>query len=258
MKLQGKTALITGGNSGIGLATARLFVAEGARVAITGRNKSTLDAAAKELGPNALVFRADVSDSRTHESVFGEIKEQFGHLDVVFANAGIGTFAPIAETSDEMFSDVLRTNLTGVFFTVKSALPLMRTGGSIVLNGSIAESVGFPGSAAYAASKGGMQSMARAMAPELSPLGIRINLIAPGPIKTPIAERSSLPPEQMVGIVKLLESGIPLGRRGEAEEVAKVVLFLASDESSFVHVAEIAVDGGVTGAMFAAPAFRLG
>jgi NAD(P)-dependent dehydrogenase (short-subunit alcohol dehydrogenase family) len=258
MKLQGKTALITGGNSGIGLATAQLFLAEGARVAITGRNKSTLDAAAKELGPNALVFRADVSDSRTQETVFAEIKEQFGHLDVVFANAGIGVFAPIAETSDELFSEVLRTNLTGVFLTIKSALPLMRTGGSIILNGSIAESVGFPGSGAYAASKGGMHSMARAMAPELSPLGIRINVIAPGPIKTPIQERTSLPPEQMEAILKLLQSTIPLGRLGAAEEVAKVVLFLASDDSSFVNVAEIAVDGGVTGAMFAAPAFRLG
>ena len=256
MKLKGKTALITGGNSGIGLATARLFVAEGARVAITGRNKNTLDAAAKELGPNALVFRADVVDSGTRDTLFAEIKEQFGHLDIVFANAGIGKFAPIAETSEELFDEVLRVNLTGVFLTIKAALPLMRTGGSIILNGSIAEFVGFGGTGAYAASKGGMHSMARAMAPELSPLGIRINVVAPGPIITPITDRGTLPPEQTEAVVKQLQSGVPLGRRGEAEEVAKVVLFLASDDSSYVHVAEIVVDGGMTGAMFAAPVFR--
>jgi NAD(P)-dependent dehydrogenase (short-subunit alcohol dehydrogenase family) len=256
MKLQGKTALITGGNSGIGLATARLFMAEGARVAITGRNKATLDAAAKELGSKALVFRADVADSKTRETVFSEIKEQFDHLDIVFANAGIGGFAPIAETSEEWFAEILRTNLTGAFFTIKSALPLMRAGGSIVLNGSIAESVGFPGSGAYAASKGGLHSMARALVPELSPLGIRINIVAPGPIKTPIMDRSTRPPEQKEATIKLLQSSIPLGRIGTAEEVANVVLFLASDDSSFVHAAEIVVDGGVTGAMFAAPAFR--
>ena len=185
MKLQGKTAVITGGNSGIGLATARLFVAEAARVAITGRNKSTLQAAAKELGKNLLSFQCNVLDSKAREAVFAEIKDQFGHLDIVFANAGAGKFASIAETSEELFDEVLRNNLTGAFLTIKAALPLLRSGASVILNGSIAEFAGFPTSAAYAASKGGMHSMSRAMAGELSPLGIRINVVAPGPIKTP-------------------------------------------------------------------------
>ena len=256
MRLQGKTALITGGNSGIGLATARLFVAEGARVAITGRNKTTLDAAAKELGHNLLAFRADVLDSKARELIFKEIKDEFGHLDIVFANAGIGQFGSIAETSEEQFDEVLRTNLTGVFLTIKSALPLLRTGASIVLNGSIAEYIGAPsGAGCYAASKGGMHSMSRAMAAELSPLGIRINVVAPGPIKTPIMERHQMPPEQSAAVVQTLESSVPMGRRGEAEEVAKVVLFLASDDSSYVTASEIVVDGGITGAMFAAPVY---
>ena len=257
MRLQGKTALITGGNSGIGLATARLFIAEGARVAITGRNKTTLDAASKELGKNLLAFQADVLDESARDSVFTRLKEQFDHLDIVFANAGIGERGSIAETSEEVFNQVLQINLTGAFLTIKSALPLMRSGASIILNGSIAEFVGAPGGAGhYAASKGGMHSMVRAMATELSPRGIRINVVAPGPIKTPISTRSSRPAEQVAAFLKKLELSVPLGRFGEAEEVAKVVLFLASDDSSYVHASEIIVDGGVSGAPFAAPAYR--
>jgi NAD(P)-dependent dehydrogenase (short-subunit alcohol dehydrogenase family) len=257
MRLEGKTALIIGGNSGIGLATARLFIAEGARVATTGRNRTTLDAATKELGKNLLAFEADALDTKARETVFKTIKEQFGHLDVVFANAGIGKGGFIAETSEELFDEVLRVNLTGAFLTVKSALPLLRSGSSIILNGSIAEFVGFPpGAGFYAASKGGMHSMSRSMAADLSPLGIRINIVAPGPIKTPISERSGLPAEQVAAIKRKLESSVPLGRFGEAEEVAKVVLFLASDDSSYVNASEIVVDGGVAGAPFAAPVYR--
>jgi NAD(P)-dependent dehydrogenase (short-subunit alcohol dehydrogenase family) len=144
MKLETKTALITGGNSGIGLATAQLFVAEGARVAITGRNQTTLDAAAAKLGPNALAFNADVLDSKARAALFATIKEKFGHLDIVFANAGIAGPGSIEETSEAMFDEVLRTNVTGVFLTVQAALPLLRTGASIILNGSIAPSVGIP------------------------------------------------------------------------------------------------------------------
>jgi NAD(P)-dependent dehydrogenase (short-subunit alcohol dehydrogenase family) len=181
--------------------------------------------------------------------VFTTIKQQFGHLDIAFANAGIGESSSIADTSEELFNRVLQINLTGAFLTIKSALPLMQRGASIVVNGSMAELVGAPGGAGhYAASKAGLHAMVRAMATELSPLGIRINIVAPGSIKTAIGQRSSRPPEQVAALVK--------GRRGEAEEVAKVVLFLASDDSSYVHVAEIVVDGGVSGAMFAAPAYR--
>jgi NAD(P)-dependent dehydrogenase (short-subunit alcohol dehydrogenase family) len=256
MRLQGKTALITGGNSGIGLATARLFIAEGTSVAITGRNKITLDAAAKELGKNLLTFQADELDSKARETVFAEIKDQFGRLDIVFANAGVGKFASIAEMSEELFDEVLRNNLTGAFLTIKAALPLMRSGASIILNGSIAEFAGFPNTAVYAASKGGMHSMSRAMAAELAPLGIRINVVAPGAIKTPIMERHALPQEQMEVLVQKLQSGVPLDRFGEAEEVAKAVLFLASDDSSYVNASELVVDGGAIGAMFAAPVYQ--
>lgn len=256
MKLQGKTALITGGNSGIGLATARLFIAEGAQVVITGRDKATLDAASKELGKNLLAFQADVLDASARELVFTTIKQQFGHLDIAFANAGIGESSSIADTSEELFNRVLQINLTGAFLTIKSALPLMQRGASIVVNGSIAELVGFPGAGHYAASKAGMHAMVRSMATELSPLGIRMNVVAPGPIKTAIGQRSSRPPEQVAAFIKKLELSVPLGRFGEAEEVAKVVLFLASDDSSYVHAAEIVVDGGISGAMFAAPAYR--
>jgi NAD(P)-dependent dehydrogenase (short-subunit alcohol dehydrogenase family) len=257
MRLQNKMALITGGNSGIGLATARLFVKEGARVAITGRDKSTLDAAAKELGDKLLAFQADVLDAKAREEVFETIKREFGRLDIVFVNAGIGRAGSIAETSEELFDEVLRTNLTGAFLTVKSALPLLGKGSSVILNGSIAEFYGFPsGAGSYPASKGGMHSMSRSMATELSPLGIRINVVAPGPIRTPIFNRAEFPPEQVASIVKKLESTVPLGRFGEPEEVAAVVLFLASDDSSFVHASEIFVDGGATGAAFAAPVYR--
>src|SRR4030081_1656299 len=156
MKLKTKTALITGGNSGIGLATAQLFVAEGARVAITGRNQTTLEAAAAKLGPNALAFNSDVLDSKARDVLFATIKEKFGLLDIVFANAGIGNMGSIEETSEATFDEVLRTNVTGAFLTIQAALPLLRAGASIILNGSIAPIVGFPpGAGFYAASKGG-------------------------------------------------------------------------------------------------------
>jgi NAD(P)-dependent dehydrogenase (short-subunit alcohol dehydrogenase family) len=257
MRLQGKTALITGGNSGIGLASARVFVAEGARVAITGRNKTTLDAAAKELGKNLLAFQADILDAKARAIVFAAIKEQFGALDIVFANAGMGKMGSIAETSEEEFNEVLRVNLTGPFLTIRSALPLLQSGASIVVNGSIAETIGFPpGAGSYPASKGGMHAMIRAMAVELSPLGIRINVVSPGHIKTPLSLPPSLPPEQIAGIVQTREKRVPLGRYGEPEEVAKAVLFLASDDSSYVHASEIVVDGGLTGAFLGAPIYR--
>jgi NAD(P)-dependent dehydrogenase (short-subunit alcohol dehydrogenase family) len=181
MKLKTKTALITGGNSGIGLATARLFGAEGARVAITGRNQTTLDAAAAKLGPNALAFNSDVLDSKARDVLFAAIKEKFGHLDIVFANAGIGNMGSIEETSEATFDEVLRTNVTGVFLTIQAALPLLRAGASIILNGSIGQIIGFPpGAGFYAASKGGLHAMSRSMAAELAPRGIRINVVAPG------------------------------------------------------------------------------
>lgn len=257
MKLQSKTALITGGNSGIGLATARSFIAEGARVAITGRNRNTLDAAAKDLGPNALAFNSDVLDSKARDVLFATIKEKFGHLDIVFANAGIGNMGSIEETSEATFDEVLRTNVTGAFLTIQAALPLLGAGASIILNGSIGPIVGFPpGAGFYAASKGGLHAMSRSMAAELAPRGIRINVVAPGFIQTPIWERVPAPEDVVTALTKKLLGSVPLDRWGQAEEVAKAVLFLASDDSSYVHGSEIIVDGGVTGTMYGGPIYR--
>jgi NAD(P)-dependent dehydrogenase (short-subunit alcohol dehydrogenase family) len=257
MKLKGKTALITGGNSGIGLATAQLFMAEGARVAITGRNQTTLDAAATKLGSKALAFNADVLDSKARGVLFDTIIEKFGHLDIVFANAGIGHMGSIEETSEATFDEVLRTNVTGAFLTIQAVLPLLRAGGSIVLNGSIAPIVGFPfGAGYYAASKGGIHAMSRSMAAELAPRGIRINVVVPGFIQTPIWERVPGPADVVNALTERLLGSVPLDRWGQAEEVAKAVLFLASDDSSYVHGSEIIVDGGVTGTMFGAPIYR--
>ena len=251
-KLEGKAALITGGNSGIGLATARLFIQEGARVAITGRDQATLDAAVKELGPNAVAYRADVTDAAAREHVFRALGDKFGGLDIVFANAGVPGQTLLGSTEQEAFESILRINVTSVFFTVQSALPLLRDGASIVLNGSVVASLGTAGASAYAASKGAVRSMARTLATELSPRNIRVNVVVPGPVHTPIWARGR-GEAQARAMEPYLASMVPLGRLGEPEEIAKAVLFLASSDASFVQGAELVVDGGATGLPSGAP-----
>jgi len=258
MKLAGKKALITGGNSGIGLATARLFLAEGARVAITGRDPQTLDAAAKDLGPNAVPFQVDVAEAADRERLFKGIGEQFGSLDIVFANAGIAGSTPLGSTEEKLFEQILKINVTGVFFTVQGALPYLAEGASIILNGSVVATLGPPGSSAYVASKGAVRAMSRTLAAELSPKGIRVNVVVPGATATPIWARSSAAgtPEAGRERVKRFAGLIPLGRLGEVEDIAKAVLFLASSDSSYIQGAEIVVDGGNIGAPMGAPAYR--
>jgi NAD(P)-dependent dehydrogenase (short-subunit alcohol dehydrogenase family) len=256
MRLANKTAFITGGNSGIGLATARLFVAEGAKVAITGRNKATLDAAAKELGPNALAIVADATDIAATEAAIKQAAEKFGKLDIIFANAGIPGGTPLGSATLETFEKVIRTNLTAVFFTVQAALPHLKDGASIILNGSVISVLGNPGYAAYAASKAGVRAMARVMASELSPRGIRVNVVSPGGTSTPIWNRTAPTPDAVVALESRISQAIPLGRFGKPEEVAKTVLFLASDDSANVQSAEIFVDGGSTGSPAGAPIYR--
>jgi NAD(P)-dependent dehydrogenase (short-subunit alcohol dehydrogenase family) len=256
VRLKNKTAFITGGNSGIGLATAKLFVAEGARVAITGRNQTTLEAAAKELGPNAIAIVADANDVAATERAVAEAVKKFGKLDIVFANAGIPGSTPIGGTTLEAFESVIRTNITSVFFTVQAAVPHLNDGGSIILNGSVISVLGNPGYAAYAASKAGVRGMARVMASELAPRGIRVNVVAPGAAKTPIWNGAAPTAEAFAVLDQRISRSIPLGRLGEAEEVAKTVLFLASDDASNVNGAEIFVDGGSTGAPAGAPIYR--
>ena len=256
MRLAGKTALITGGNSGIGLATARLFVAEGARVAITGRNQATLEAAARELGPNALAIVADATDVEATEKAVAKAVEKFGKLDIVFANAGIPGHTPIGSTKLAVFESVIRTNMTAVFFTVQAAVPHLKDGASIILNGSVISVLGNPGYAAYAASKAGVRAMARVMASELSPRGIRVNVVSPGGTSTPIWNRTAPTPDAIVALENRVSKAIPLGRFGKPEEVAKTVLFLASDDASNIQGAEIFVDGGTTGSPAGAPIYR--
>ncbi len=256
MRLKNKTALITGGNSGIGLATAKLFIAEGARVAITGRNRATLDAALAELGPNAIALQADATDVAATERAVGEAAKSFGKLDIVFANAGIPGSTPVGATKLETFEQVLRTNITGAFFTVQAAAPHLNDGGAIILTGSVMSEMGSPGSSAYAASKAGLRGMSRVLAAEFAPRGIRVNVVSPGATRTPIWDSAAPTPDAKAQLDKRLSSIIPLGRQGEAEEIARTVLFLASDEAAYINGAELFVDGGTNGAPFGGPVFR--
>jgi len=256
MTLAGKTAFITGGNSGIGLATAKLFVAQGARVAITGRNADTLTTAAAELGPHALALRADVGDVAELERAVATAAERFGKLDIVFANAGVSGNTPVGGTSLAAFERIIRTNVTGVFFTVQAAAPQMNDGGSVVLVGSVHAVLGAPGAAAYAASKGAIRAMTRVLASDLAPRGIRVNVVTPGATRTPIWDDRAPTPEAFAALEARLGRGAPLARISEPEEVAQAVLFFAGDASSNVTGAEIVVDGGLTQAPYGAPIFR--
>jgi len=257
MRLKGKKALITGGNSGIGLATAKLFVDEGAEVIITGRNQQTLDEAVNLLGPKAHAIKVEITDSAARKAAFKEAADKFGKLDIVFANAGIPGNTPAGKTSEDLFRQIIDINLTSVFFTVEDWLPYLNDGASIILNGSVIGTLGQAGYAAYAATKAGVRALARSLAADLSPRGIRVNVVAPGATKTPIWSRNaSRSEEQVSGLEQQLSKLIPLGRMGEAEEIAKAVLFLASDDSSYVQGAELFVDGGLTGTPFGGPGAR--
>jgi len=256
MRLTGKKALITGGNSGIGLATAQLFIAEGAHVAITGRDQKTLDEAVRELGPNARGYRADVTIGEDRKRLFAALAKDFGKLDIVFANAGISGRTPTGSTDEAVFENVVYTNLNAAFFTVNSAASLLNDHGSIIFNGSVHNYLGQPGAAAYAATKGGLVAMARSIAADLAPRNIRVNVVAPGATKTPIWSRGprvSMSTDESAKLAKFFSSAVPLRRWGEAKDVANAVLFLASDDASYVNAVELMVDGGATGAPFGAP-----
>jgi NAD(P)-dependent dehydrogenase (short-subunit alcohol dehydrogenase family) len=256
MRLANKTAFITGGNSGIGLATARLFVAEGARVAITGRNQKTLDAAAQELGRNALAIAADITDVAATEAAVQQAVKKFGKLDVLFANAGVAGNTPVGGTSIAAFESVIRTNLTAVFFTVQTAIAHLNDGASIILNGSVISVLGSPGYSAYAASKAGVRAMARVMASELSPRGIRVNVISPGAIRTPIWGAATATPEAEKALEERIAKATPLRGLGEPDHISKAVLFLASDDSAHVQGQELFVDGGASASPSGAPIYR--
>lgn len=256
MTVKDKTILVTGGNSGIGLATARLLLENGARVAITGRDQTKLDAAVAELGAEVLAIKADVTDPGQLETVVNTLREAFGTLDVVFANAGISGATPLGNTTLEAFEAIVRTNLTSVFFTVQSVLPLLKEGSSVILNGSVMRELGSPGSSAYSASKGAITSMAKVFASELAPKGIRVNTVIPGATRTPIWSRGSRAGATVDATEKAMAPRIPMGRFSDPQELAQAVMFLASDASSGMTAAEIVVDGGNTGAPWGIPLFR--
>jgi len=244
-KLTGKVALITGGNSGMGLATARLFAAEGAKVVITGRRRKDLDEAAKSIGSAALAVQGDVSKLDDLDRLFTVIEEKYGRLDVVFANAGFGEVAPFGQVTEDQFDRQFATNVKGLFFTVQKALPLLRDGASIILNASIAATKGMEALSTYSATKAAVRSFARTWTTDLKARRIRVNSLSPGPIETPIFGKMGLSEAQADGFKQALPGMVPLGRIGSSDEIAKAALFLASDDSSYVTGIDLVVDGGM-------------
>ncbi len=243
-KLEGKIAVVTGGTSGIGLATAKRFVAEGAVVFITGRRQAELDRAAEEIGPNAVAVRADSSKLTDLDRLYSRVKMEKGRIDILFANAGIGEFATLGEITEEHYDKTFNTNVKGVLFTVQKALPLFRDGGSIILNASTVASMGTPAFGVYSATKAAVRNFARSWILDLADRHIRVNVVSPGPIATPGLEGLAETEEQARQFKAGMVANIPMGRLGAPDEVAKAVVFLASADSSFVNGTELFVDGG--------------
>ena len=243
-KLEGKVALITGGNSGIGLATAKLFHEHGAKVVITARSKETYEKAKSEFGAHFDVVQTDVSKPTELDHLYSHIKSKHGGLDVIFANAGVAQFSPTSEVSPDFFDNQFDTNVRGLYFTVAKALPLLRKGSSVVLNASVVSQKGMPNGSVYAATKAAVRSFARTWTAEIPVAQTRFNVLSPGPIETPIFSKTGMSAEQLGAMAEELKSGVPAGRFGTPDEMAKVALFLASTDSTYVCGAEIFADGG--------------
>lgn len=244
-KLSGKIAVITGGNSGIGLGTAKLFVKEGAKVIITGRRQEELDRAVKEIGDNVLAVQGDVSNLADLDRLYTQIKQHFGHIDIIFANAGLGILAPVGHVTEADFDKQFGVNVKGLFFTIQKALPLLRDGASIILNSSIAGTTGIAGFSVYSATKAAVRSFARSWTSDLKDRKIRVNVVSPGPIETPIFGKLGITESQQQDFGTMILSQSPMGRMGQTSEVAQAVLFLASEESSYVTGVDLPVDGGM-------------
>lgn len=244
-KLEGKIALVTGGSSGIGLATAKEFVKEGAFVYITGRRQAELDKAVRTIGANVKAVRADSANLADLDRLFAQIKQEKGRIDVVFANAGGGSLAPLGTITEEVYDQTFNTNVKGVLFTVQKALPLIPDGGSIILNASIVSQKGMAAFSVYSATKAAVRSFARSWTTDLKDRKIRVNAISPGPIDTPILDGLGETEEERNGLKAHLTSQVPLGRIGKPDEIGKAAVFLASQDSSFVAGVELFVDGGL-------------
>jgi NAD(P)-dependent dehydrogenase (short-subunit alcohol dehydrogenase family) len=244
-KLDGKIALVTGGNGGIGLATAKRFVAEGAYVFITGRREAELNVAVREISQNVAGVQSDVSRLADLDRLYAQIKRDKGHLDIVFANAGIARYAPLGAISEELYEAIFSVNVKGVLFTVQKALPLLPDGAAIVLNASIVASKGLPANSVYAATKAAVRSFARTWATDLKARRIRVNAVSPGSTATPGFNELIGSSETGQQRLKMLETIVPLGRLGTPDEIARAVVFLASDDSSYMTGAELFVDGGM-------------
>jgi len=245
MRFKDKVVVVIGGNSGIGRASAVAFAAEGARLVITGRDQKTLDQGAAEAGQGTLAIRSDVGNLAETDAVMQAVRERHGHIDVLFVNAGIGAFALVPQVTPQLWDQVHQVNLRGCFFAAQKALPLMRRGGAIVITGSIGSKLAVPGNVVYATAKAGLRAAARILAVELVGQGIRVNMVSPGPTETPIINRSGMDPAAVDALRKTMIDHTPMHRMGEPEEIARAVLFLASDEASFITGVDLFVDGGV-------------
>ncbi len=240
-----KVAVVTGASSGIGLATARRFIADGARVVITGRNQEALDAAVAKLGDRAKGVRGDVANLGDLDRLFAWVREQYGRVDVLFANAGIAPLVPSDAVTEEHFDTLFNTNVRGLFFTVQKALPLLAEGASVVLNASVVAQSGLPNTSIYSATKAAVRSLGRTLAAELSPRGIRVNVVSPGLIETPLVGKLGLSQDEIEAFGEQVVQRTPLGRTGKPEEIAATVAFLASDDASYFTGAELVADGGM-------------
>lgn len=244
-RFQDKVVVVIGGNSGIGLAAAKAFAAEGAQLAITGRDPQTIAQAARDIGGGTLALRSDVGSLDDQAALYAAVKARYGRIDVLFVNAGVGTFAPVRDVTPALWDQVHDINLRGAFFAAQQALPLMGRGGAIVFTGSIGSVLGVPGNAIYASAKAGLRAMARILATELVGEGIRVNVVSPGPTETPIINRNvGMGPEAVEALREMMIANTPMKRMGEPEEIARAVLFLASSEASFITGVDLFVDGG--------------